>query len=139
MCKLDRTSLATRTSSEVQLGRVRVYGGLNLVPLVVVAVVKAPWVLQRQFRVHMGSDLAADEPCVDIGSDILRVFGLFVWDKIEHAAPNGVFSVWTRIELMCGLGGVLRARVSACRSAWFDPRRFLVVSRILRRSSSSTT
>ena len=40
------------------------YGGLDLVPLVVVAVVKVPRVLQRQFRVHMGSDLAADEPAV---------------------------------------------------------------------------
>ena len=46
------------------MGRVRVYGGLDLVPLVVVVAVKVPRVLQRQFRVHMGSDLAADEPAV---------------------------------------------------------------------------
>ena len=64
VCKLDRTSLATRASSEVQLGGVRVYGGSDLAPLVVLAVVRAPCVLQRQFRVRMGSDLGTGEPAM---------------------------------------------------------------------------
>ena len=48
--------------------------------------------------------------CVHGGSDVLAGLSPSVYTFIGHSAPKGTISVCTRIEDICGLGGVLASR-----------------------------